>query len=189
MVTRKNQAKKSARSGKKYQKTIYAIAIMLATVSICIGIFFLISDIIPSAQRAARINTIYDSLAISDDYQPVRSDVFGKKRAYNWDSSRTYSSSKTFVRDANVDVTVSELRNKIQNAGFTYFEEPYPGSSYIQLHFKSATAEYIRMTVSSQPRDNALMHDTSQNAAGFAIDPNTGPSNVTVKVNLDDNNE
>ena len=189
MVKKKSLAKKSPRSNKKYQKSIYVIAIALAVVSIGIGIFFLISDVIPSAQRAARINAIYDSLSITDEYEPVRSDVFGKKRTYSWDAGRTYSSSKTFIRDAPVDVTVSELRRGIENAGFTFFEEPYPGSSYIQLHFKSAAGEYIRLTVSSQPRDNALLKDTSQNAAGFAIDPNTGPSNVTIKVNLDDNNE
>jgi hypothetical protein len=186
MVKSKKQTKPRKQ---KYQKSIYGIAIALAAVSISIGIFFLVTDIIPSANRAARINNIYDSLAIGDDYTVVRSDVFGKKRVYEWDTGRTYSSSKTYTHDADVDATVANLRQKIEAAGFTYFEEPYPGSTYVQLHFKSANGEYVRLTVSSKPRDTALQGSTSPNDDGFSIDPNTGPSNVTIKVNLDDNNE
>jgi hypothetical protein len=186
MVKSKKQIKSNKR---KYAKTIYGIALTLAVVSVSIGIFFLVTDIIPSANRASRINNIYASLAIDDDYTLVRSDIFGKKRVYEWDSGRTYSSSKTYTHDADVDVTVASLRQKIESAGFTYFEEPYPGSTYDQLHFKSENNEYIRLTVSSKPRDAALKGSTSSDDDGFGINPNTGPSNVTIKVNLDDNNE
>jgi hypothetical protein len=186
MVKSKKQMKPRKQ---KYQKSIYSIAIVLAAVSISIGIFFLVTDIIPSANRAARINNIYNSLAVGDDYTVVTSNIFGKKRVYEWDTNRSYSSSKTYAHDADVDATVANLRQKIEAAGFTYFEEPYPGSTYVQLHFKSEQNEYVRLTVSSKPRDAALREDTSTSAPGFSIDPNTGPSNVTIKVNLDDNNE
>jgi hypothetical protein len=42
------------------------------------------------------------------------------------------------------------------------------------------------MTVSSKVRDDALMANSKN---GNSMSPNNGPSNVILKVNLDDNNE
>lgn len=150
----------------------------------------------PIEQRKSRILDIYKSLNLdSKKYQPESSNIFGDKRVYEWDNSRTYASSQTFERGANVDATVAELRKSIETAGFTYFEEPYPGSTYTQLHFKSAKGEYLRLTVSSKPRDDAIRNSVLMNPSSelsknvIEMDPNQGPSNVTIKVNLDDNNE
>ncbi len=186
MVTKKKQTKNIK---KLYAEATYGIAIVLAVISLAIGIYFLLTNLIPTTLRKDRIDAIYASLNIGDDYSLVRSDVFGKKRVYEWDSSRTYSSSKSYTHNANVDVTVADLRAKIEAANFRYFDEPYPGSTYTQLHFKSAKGEYVRLTVSSKPRDDVLTGNTDPTDAEIAMDPNAGPSNVTIKVNLDDNNE
>jgi len=139
-----------------------------------------------SQQRLDRINAIYNSLKLGSDFKLTNYDVFGNKKVYEWDAGRTFSSSKNFEKCANVDVTVNELRTAIEAAGFSYFEEPYPGSGFKELHFKSANNEYIRINVSSKVRDDAFRDNVSN---AYNINPNDGPSNVTVKVNLDDNNE
>jgi hypothetical protein len=147
----------------------------------------------PINTRKDRITAIYKSLNLNDDYQLQSSNIFGDKRVYSWDKSRTYASSQTYERGADVQTTVAELRKAIQAAGFDYFEEPYPGSTFTELHFKSVRSEYLRLTVSSKPRDDALRNDElmtkTVSAATIALDPNAGPSNVIIKVNLDDNNE
>jgi len=136
--------------------------------------------------RLSRINAIYDSLKLGSDFKLTESNVFGDKKIYEWDNGRTYSSVKNYEKCDDVNNTVNKLRSAIEAAGFKYFEEPYPGSSYTQLHFKSDKNEYIRMTVSSKVRDDAMMAN-SNNA--YSMSPNNGPSNVILKVNLDDNNE
>lgn len=150
----------------------------------------------PTQERLIRINDIYDSFALDETkYQLVDSNVFGDKRVYEWDSGRTYSSAKTYTRGANVDVTVAEVRTAIEAAGFVYFGEPYPGSTFTELHFKSAKNEYVRLNVESKPRFDAIRNEvlmkgaTAISDAVITMDSNAGPSKVTIKVNLDDNNE
>ena len=143
--------------------------------------------------RKDRIVAIYDSLKLGDEYQMVDSNVFGEKKVYEWDAGRTYSSSKEYEVGANVDVVIADLKKSIEAAGFHYFDEPYPGSWMYQYHFKSDKNEYIRLSVHSKPkwdasRDDALMKRDFSDAL-FNMDPNAGPSSVTIKVNLDDNNE
>lgn len=146
-----------------------------------------------TAVRKDRIVAIYNSLKLDDTYQLTSQSVFGEKRIYEWDSGRSYSSSQQYVHGKNVDVTTAELKKAITNAGFTYFDEPYPGSSSIQLHFKSTKGEYVRMAVSSKLRDdvirNKFLMGITPSTDDYNLNWNTGPSNVTIKVNLDDNNE
>jgi hypothetical protein len=150
----------------------------------------------PAKTRLARINDIYKNLKLDENkYQLVDSKVFGDKRVYEWDAGRTYSSSKTYEHGADVNTTVSELRKDIEAAGFAYFEEPYPGSTFKELHFKSSKGEYIRLNVQSKPRFDALRNEILMNGSGqisdsvISMNPNAGPSKVVIKVNLDDNNE
>ncbi|MDB5161897.1 MAG: exported protein of unknown function [Candidatus Saccharibacteria bacterium] len=139
--------------------------------------------------RKTHIQAIYENLNIGDSYIVQTADIFGDKRVYSYDASRTFSSSVTYVRGATVTDTVADLKTKIAAAGFTLFEEPYNGG---QQHFKSAKNEYVRVSVSSKSRDDAfqnaiLMKESTDDAAN--MDRNAGPVNVTIKVNLDDNNE
>ena len=147
-----------------------------------------------SEQREDRIEGIYTSLAIPEAYRLTDSDVFGEKRIYDWDKNRTYSSSKWYLRGAPVDETVAEVDGLIKAAGFEFIDEPYAGSVFTQYHYKSKKGEYIRLTVSSKPYDdafdNALVMDETRLAdLTRTLNINAGPSNVLIKVNLDDNNE
>jgi len=172
--------------------------IVLFSIGVVVVLFGVLSwqyfyPVYNTAVRKDRIVAIYNSLKLDDTYQLTSQSVFGDKRVYEWDSGRSFSSSMQYAHGKNVDVTVAELTKAITNAGFVYFEEPYPGSMYVQLHFKSAKGEYIRMTVSSKVRDDALRNaylmGVTPTPAEYNLDKNIGPSNVTLKVNLDDNNE
>jgi hypothetical protein len=171
--------------------TLVGIVLVVALLAI-FAIFYALPTVY-NQQRLERINAIYKSLGLSSDYVVQSQNVFGDKRVYSWDKSRTFSSSETFVRSANVDTTVAELKKDIAKTDFTFYQEPYPGSADWQYIYKSPKNEYLRVTVSSKLRDDAFFNDYHMNGkfsdATFAISPNAGPSNVTIKVNLDDNNE
>ena len=143
--------------------------------------------------REARIVEIFDSIKIPEETYFQEDSIFGDKRPYDYDKNRSTSSYKRFVVAAPVDETFSTFDQLIRNAGYTYFEEPYPGSTFKQYHYKSDKGEYVRLTVSSKLRDDIgsseilMKGDFSDDY--FKIDPNAGPSRVTIKVNLDDNNE
>lgn len=197
-TTNKRQPKKVSNSHKKHGFIFIAIGIILLTfVSAGAGFQFhswlAYQNEQPNQERLTRITTIYKSLAIGPDYRLDSSSLFGDKRIYEWDKSRSYSSSQTYQRGASVPETVAELRKKIEAAGFSFFHEPYPGSTTIELHFRSENKEYIRLSVSSKPRDDALRNEilmgNTLSDEVIELDPNTGPSNVVIKVNLDDNNE
>jgi len=180
---------------KKNKKKIILTSLIIAVITVVtIVICLYVVPTINNTIRKDRIVTIFNSLKLDEDkYIITDESVFGEKRVYEWDNGRSYSSYKNYVRSANVDITVTELKKAITNAGFTYFEEPYPGSSFIQLHFKSKDNEYIRMTVSSKPYDDLFFNKFHMgielSETDYAVDKNIGPSNVIIKVNMDDNNE
>ena len=191
--------KTTKKSTKVKQKTtkqphyIKGIAIVLFGVVILAILGTLAFNKITTDQRLDRINAIYQSIDLDyNSYQVTSINVFGDKRVYEWDKGRTSSSVITYYHGANVDVTVAELKRKIEAAGFKYFEEPYPGGADVQWHFKSENGEYVRLTVSSKPRNEAIRDANLMNqddTTAIDMDPNSGPSVVTLKVNLDDNNE
>ena len=143
--------------------------------------------------RLNRINEIYSSIKLPDNTYFNQDKVFGDKRLYDYDESRSMASQKDFVVAKTVKETVALLDKSIKDAGYTFFEEAYPGSVSVQYHYKTDRGEYIRFTVSSKTRDDAFSNSFLMNGkysdADFKIDPNVGPSNVTLRVNLDDNNE
>lgn len=144
--------------------------------------------------RLSRIEHIYSSLNLDQDNYAISSyQVFGDKRPYDYDKSRTESSAITYIHGDTVSNTAAELDAKIKASGFAFIDEPYAGSVQKQYHYKSSKGEYIRLTVSSKPYDDAWQNSSAMNQSmpdlpdGF--DTNQGPVNVTIKVNLDDNNE
>ncbi len=176
---------------------VVTIGIFLVAVTSVLVLSFYVSQNILAQQwgdRYDRIQTIYKSLDLDESYAVSTADVFGQKRVYDWDKSRTHSSYVHYIHSDTVSNTVAELDGKIKAAGFTFINEPYPDSSEKQYHYKSDKGEYIRLSVNSKPRDDAL-HDAfvmNQNAIPeniLSMDTNAGPSNVIIKVNLDDNNE
>jgi len=176
---------------------VVTVGIFLIAVSTVVVIALLTSNVIAKNTNQARfdrINSIYTSLQIPEDYRPAGGEVFGDKRVYEWDKGRTYSSSNLYINGDTVSNTVAELDAKIKAAGFTFIDEPYPGSVSTQYHYKSAKGEYIRLSVSSKQYNDAWQNaiamgkeDVPQSV--YDMDKNAGPAEVTIKVNLDDNNE
>jgi hypothetical protein len=170
---------------------IYAIAVA----TIIIAAFFVANKVNEHQMGARydRIQAIYSSLKLDDSYRVETANVFGQKRVYSWDKSRTYSSEIKYVHGDTVSNTVAELDGKIKAAGFTFMNEPYAGSVFTQYHYKSADGEYIRLSVSSKPYDDATasayVMDKDTTEIINTLDKNAGPANVVIKVNLDDNNE
>ncbi len=139
--------------------------------------------------RLKRINEVYTNLNLPSTFEPQRYDVFGDLRQYDWDQSRSYSSEIVYQHDDTVSATVAELRPLIEKAGFKYFEEPYPGSLQVQLHFKSNDDIYLRLNVSSKPYAEAYRLQSTKGSQIALPSSNAGPSIVAIKVNLDTNNE
>lgn len=143
--------------------------------------------------RLHRINQIYSSIKLPANVYSETDNIFGDKRPYDYDKSRSMSSVKTFVVAKTVTDTFDVIDKSIKAAGYVPFEEAYPGSVSKEYHYKTSKGEYIRLNV-----DSKLRLDTFQDAYWMTgklpdgyekIDPNSGPSIVTLKVNLDDNNE
>lgn len=181
------------KKNKKSKLIIKSLIVTASLIALAVVITVAIYPTINNEARKQRIENIYNNLQLSDDYILSSADVFGEKRVYEWDQGRSYSSSKQYTRGADVDKTVAELKKSIEDAGFTFFGEPYPGSADTQLHFKSIDNEYIRLTVSSKPRDdnfeNKRLMRIELGNSDFSMGSNAGPSNVIIKVNLDNNNE
>lgn len=204
-TTKKTSARKKPTAKGKLAKAkpltwkfyVVTVGIFLVAVSAVVVIGLFASNIVSeknSAQRLDRIQGIYASLQLDDTYVPQDIDIFGDKRTYEWDKGRTYSSAIRYAHGDTVSVTVEQLDAKIKSAGFEFIDEPYPGSVYYQYHYKSAKGEYIRLTVSSKPYDDAVLNGNLMNkgeipADVYDMDKNAGPANVVIKVNLDDNNE
>jgi len=197
-----SKAKAAPKKAPRLTWRFYAvtIGIFLVAVTTVVVVAYLAAGVVAKQNNQARldrINTIYASLNIGDEYTVTRSNVFGDKRPYEWGGDagkgRTYSSEIDYLRGDSVSNTVADLDGKIKAAGFTFVDEPYPGSTNVQYHYKSKDGEYIRLTVSSKQYNDAWRNASAMKQevpeSVYAMDKNAGPSEVVLKVNLDDNNE
>jgi len=177
----------------KQHKRLVGVVIIFLALVIGTILILMIPPKINNDIRLKRINEIYSSIKLPANTYFNTQNVFGDKRPYPNDSGRSFSSQKTFVVAKTVTETFNEIDSAIKAAGYTYFEEAYPGSTSKEYHYKTSKGEYIRLNVSSKLRDDAASNELLMNGkfddAFFKIDPNAGPSSVTLKVNLDDNNE
>lgn len=201
MVKKKSSpAKKNTTSKKRETRSnalTIAIAVIVLLAVVVLGSWGVKSVINMNNQaRLDRIESIYSSLALSDEEYPVDNyNVFGDKRTYEWDSGRSYSSAVQYVHGDTVTNTFNDLDAKIRKAGFTFVDEPYPGSVQKQYHYKSEKGEYLRLSVSSKLYDDAIRNaaimgqDIATVVDDFTEGTDKGPANVVIKVNLDDNNE
>src|SRR5690606_37872647 len=141
--TSASSKKKGAKKTPRLTWRIYVvtIGIFLVAVTSVVVIAFLAQRVVTTntnQQRYDRISSIYDSLKIGDDYFVQSREVFGDKRIYEWDKGRTYSSKIEYIHGDTVSNTVADVDAKIKAAGFTFFDEPYPGSRFsTQYHYKS----------------------------------------------------
>jgi len=196
-----SKSTKNARNAPRawsWRFSVLTVGIYLIIVTTLVVIAFAAAYFInngKTADRLDRIKDIYSSINVDNEaYIQQDANVFGDKRVYEYDKGRSYSSSIRYVHADTVSNTVAELDAKIKAAGFTFFEEPYPGGAQVQYHYKSDKGEYVRLTVSSKPYDDAtvntyMMDKESAGTLFDKYDKNAGPSNVILKVNLDDNNE
>lgn len=172
------------------------IGIFLIAVTTFVVIAYLTAGIVAkqyNSSRVDRINEIYTSLELGDEYYVQSTDVFGDKRPYVKGEDRTQASSMQYLRGDTVSNTVAELDSKIKAAGFNFISEPTPGSRTIQYHYQSNEGEYLRLLVTSKLYNDAVQNAMIMTKAAptnlDSIDTNAGPAHVVVKVNLDDNNE
>lgn len=171
------------------------IGLSIVVIAVLVGLIFslIIIPKIANDARLSRINAIYSSIKLPQNIYSETDMIFGDKRPYSYDASRSLSSSKTFVVAKTVADTFNEIDSAIKAAGYTAFEEAYPGSTSKEEHYKTSKNEYIRLNVSSKLRNDAASNEMLMTGKFsddfFKIDPNAGPSTVILKVNLDDNNE
>jgi len=138
--------------------------------------------------RLDRISSIYTSLSLGDSYRIDQSNVFGDKRVYDWDKSRTFASSVEYGHNDTVTNTFADLKKKIEAAGFTYVQSEYTGSVAQTDEYKDSQGEYIRVNVVNADVRAMTTYGTPDSIAAVP-DTNAAPSYVQIKVNLDDNNE
>jgi len=192
------QTKKSQKTQQKTKKHLFfGIGIIVLAILVVVSVLIYFAGLsIKSggeSERKQRIEAIYASIPVPEQAYFYEEDIFGDKRPYEHDAGRSTSSFKRFVLAKNVDETFAYFDTLIKDAGYKFHEDPYPGSVQLQRHYKSDKGEYIRLSVSSKLRDDAASSEILMKGEFsedfFKIDPNAGPSRVTIKVNLDDNNE
>jgi hypothetical protein len=172
---------------------VVSIGIFLVAVTSVVVIALLASHSIASQQmgdRYNRIQNIYSSLKLDDSYNVETANVFGDKRTFNKDDKRTFSSEVVYIKAANVKETLADADAKIKASGFKFVKEPSPTSFAPIYDYKSDDGEYLRLRVSSKPYFDAVRNTLIMNSEYSedlkTMDKNAGPSNVSIKVNLDD---
>lgn len=165
------------------------VFVVFATISMSIYLLERMATSRIDQTRLDRISSIYNSVQLDESYRQVRSDIFGDKRVYTSDKSRTYASSIEYGHNDTVSNTFADLKSKIEDAGFKYVETAYDGTVAKQLHFKNDKGEYVRVSVVTKAAEDMAMYGVPTQEEWQATDKNAAPSYVTIKVNLDDNNE
>lgn len=171
---------------------VFFVSIIIAIAIAATLVFVLIAPTVNNGIRQGRIITIFNSLKLDNDKYIIQFEsIFGDKQVYEWDSSRSYSSSKQYIRYANADITIAEIKKAVANTYFVFYEEPYPNAATFMYIYKSPKNEYLRISVSSKAREDAYFNKYHMGLStdSISVSPNNGPSRVTIKVNLDDNNE
>lgn len=170
------------------------VGLSVVVVALLLGLIFTLI-IIPKIHndiRLNRINEIYSSIKLPQNVYAEADTVFGDKRIYSYDTSKSIPSSETFVVAKTVTDTFNTLDTAIKAAGYTPLAQANPDTVTKEAHYKTGKGEYIILNVESKLRLDAFQNELWMNdkSGGFnQIDSNAGPSLVTLKVNLDDNNE
>jgi hypothetical protein len=170
---------------------LYAILVFVLFILLSISAFTVhqYATARTSAVRLHRIQAIYQNLNLDSSYRPVESNLFGDKRVYSWDKSRSASSSIEYGHNDTSANTRTDLAKKIEAAGFTKIGSIYEGSISPQDHYKDGAGEYIRVSVLSKAWKDSMTYGVPTQEELYKLDPSSAPVYVTIKVNLDDNNE
>lgn len=202
-TSKKTSVKKGAVKARPLTGRFYVvtIGIFVVAVTTVVVIGLLASSVIAKStakERLSQIKGVYKSLQLENSDGPrviaLESDVFGDKRVHSWDTSRTVASSKQYLYGDTVSNTTAALDAKIKAAGFDFIKDDSSANGvFVRYEYRSADNGYLRLTVVSEQ-----FLDTSQNEVAMGrsavpalekLDTNAGPARVTVKVNLDANND
>ena len=204
MVTKKKKAPSTARAHTRHiskTPTHFMIKRSLLSYAVIVFVFFallsmsayLVDRMIVSRNNQVRYNEItkiYKDLNLGDDYRVASTNIFGDKRVYSYDSSRTHSSSVEYGRNASVQDTIDDLRNKAEQAGFSYVQTEYEGSVSAIYEYKNDNGNWIRIrAVPKEDQDDVIYGTSTFNSTNIEEISAMSPTYVTIKVNLDDNNE
>lgn len=170
---------------------IYALLVFIMFILISVTWFTVHQSIAYRTDNARhqQIVSIYDSLKLGDKYRAIKYDIFGDKRVYSWDNSRTYASSTEYGYNDTPQNTALDLKTKIEAAGFTAAGTAYEDSTSPQYYYRNSKGNYIRVSVTSAYIQNAIAYGTFSNDDPLINHKDEAPTYVTIKVNLDDNNE
>lgn len=170
----------------------YAVLVFLLFAMLSMSIF-LIDRLVANkanSDRYGKIMSVYQSLNLGDSYREQKSDVFGDKRIYESDKSRTYASSIIYSHLATPTETMAAVHKQVVAAGFTYVQTEYADSIQPIQEFKNSEGVWIRVGTMSKSVYDMLFVYNNATAEDPAINhKDEAPTYVTVKVNLDDNNE
>lgn len=173
-----------------YSLLVFALFFLLST---SLYTFTQLAEYRTSSLRKQRIESVYQSLNLEDSYRPVKYDVFGDRRPYGgdpaWAKGRSQSSSIEYAHNDTPANTIAALKQKLSKAGFSLIGTAYENSTSPQWHFKNAGGTYVRVTVTSKFAQDALVYGMFNENDPLINHKDEAPSYVTIKVNLDDNNE
>lgn len=170
---------------------VYGVVVFVLFVCISLSAYALVNTVKHQENQARlnRINAIYTSLSLGDSYRVNKVHIFGDKRVYEWDKGRTYSSSIEYGHNATMNETFADIEKKAKAVGFEPAGRAYEGSTVEQHHYKNSNGEYIRVTVSNRVVQDSMIYGTEYQKDDDVTNRDTAPVYVTIKVNLDDNNE
>jgi hypothetical protein len=135
--------------------------------------------------RKEKIEAIYSKIIAGEAYVLKSETVVGEKVLYGSDKTRSRSSLKVYTGNMNVDKAAADLKQKIESVGYVSDGEQYNNQNAIGYHFKSTDNTYVRLSVTGRTFNEVqeTLEDLNK------IDPNSGPVEVKIRVNIDDNNE
>lgn len=167
---------------------ITAVVLVALLVAATFGVYKL-SVNANNKMRLGKIIDIYDSLQLNNDYRMVKTNIFGDKRVYEWDKGRTFASEVTLVHAAAPTEVRAQLRKQVEAAGFTFVQTEYEGSISPIDQFKNSQGNYVRVGVMSKYAQDKYTYGDYDLNDPLANHKDEAPSYISVKVNLDDNNE
>jgi hypothetical protein len=170
---------------------IYAFLVFVLFFTTTLAGYALYSSTVTRANnvRLERIKKIYTNIKLDDSYRIAKTDIFGDKRPYDWDGDRSFSSSIEYGHDDTPANTRAELMRHVEEAGFTRIGGAYEGSVSPQDYFKNNHGEYVRVAVMSRYTHDSFVYGSTSTNDPLVNHKDEAPTYVTLKVNLDDNNE
>ncbi len=175
----------------KKSLAVYALLVFVLFFTTALAGYAVYSSMITRSDniRLERIQNVYSNLNLDDSYRIAKSDVFGDKRPYDSGEGRSFSSSTEYGHNDTPANTRAALVKQIEQAGFTRIGGAYDGSISPQDHFKNNDGVYVRLSVTSKYAQDSIVYGGQTTDDPLINHKDEGPTYVTIKVNLDDNNE